>query len=107
MKKFKIFVKKIKIFIDKIINHQETAQITASGFPNPQWKNRPIADCGFYLPASMPRNRPVLQGKKKSPIQQGSMQKETSPRSALPQEPFTRRAPLHTQKGALRIFASL
>jgi len=36
MEKIKIFTKKIKIFIEKITNHYETAQTTASGFLNPQ-----------------------------------------------------------------------
>ena len=34
--KEKIFIEKIKIFIEYIINHEETAQIAASGFLNPQ-----------------------------------------------------------------------
>jgi len=34
--KIKMFAEKIKIFIKKITNHQEIAQIAASGFLNPQ-----------------------------------------------------------------------
>jgi len=36
MEKIQNFIEKIKIFIEKIIHHEETAQIAASRFLHPQ-----------------------------------------------------------------------
>jgi len=59
-KKSEFFIQQIQIFIEKIINHTETAQIAASGFLSPQWRNRPNSTLLFlYIIKKLPKSLPV------------------------------------------------
>jgi len=53
-------------YVGKVyINHQETAQIAASGFLKKGQETGQIPGCSFYLPAFMSRDATVVQPSRK------------------------------------------